>query len=69
MVAPGGEALRGVIGAFHHMIQTEGFFSLYKGLLPSIVSMAPSGAVFYGLYDILKSAYCTHLKGGKESNT
>lgn len=65
MVAPGGEALGGLIGAFRHMIQTEGFFSLYKGLLPSIISMAPSGAVFYGIYDILKSNYL-HSAGGKK---
>ncbi|OUZ99341.1 Mitochondrial carrier protein [Macleaya cordata] len=65
MVAPGGEALGGVIGAFRHMIQTEGFFSLYKGLLPSIISMAPSGAVFYGVYDILKSAYLHSPEGRK----
>uniref|UniRef100_A0A803R0R7 Mitochondrial adenine nucleotide transporter BTL3 n=1 Tax=Cannabis sativa TaxID=3483 RepID=A0A803R0R7_CANSA len=63
MVAPGGEALGGVIGAFRHMIQTEGFFSLYKGLGPSIVSMAPSGAVFYGVYDILKTAYLQSPEG------
>ncbi|XP_057419783.1 probable mitochondrial adenine nucleotide transporter BTL3 [Lotus japonicus] len=65
MVAPGGEALGGVIGAFRHMIKTEGFFSLYKGLVPSIVSMAPSGAVFYGVYDILKSAYLHSPEGMK----
>ncbi|XP_010269268.1 PREDICTED: probable mitochondrial adenine nucleotide transporter BTL3 [Nelumbo nucifera] len=65
MVAPGGEALGGVIGAFRHMIQTEGFFSLYKGLVPSIASMAPSGAVFYGVYDILKSAYLHSPEGRK----
>ncbi|GFY87433.1 mitochondrial substrate carrier family protein [Actinidia rufa] len=65
MVAPGGEALGGVIGAFRHMIQTEGFFSLYKGLVPSIISMAPSGAVFYGVYDILKSAYLHSPEGKK----
>lgn len=63
MVSPGGEALGGVIGAFRHMIQTEGFFSLYKGLGPSIISMAPSGAVFYGVYDILKSAYLHSPEG------
>jgi hypothetical protein len=57
MVAPGGEAFGGVIGVARHMIQTEGFFSLYKGLVPSLISMAPSGAVFYGVYDILKMAY------------
>lgn len=65
MVAPGGEALGGVIGAFRHMIQTEGFFSLYKGLVPSIISMAPSGAVYYGIYDILKSAYLHSPEGMK----
>ncbi|XP_065628855.1 probable mitochondrial adenine nucleotide transporter BTL3 [Quercus suber] len=65
MVAPGGEALGGVIGTFRHMIQTEGFFSLYKGLVPSILSMAPSGAVFYGVYDILKSAYLHSPEGRK----
>ncbi|XWS23888.1 hypothetical protein CRYUN_Cryun28dG0054200 [Craigia yunnanensis] len=65
IVAPGGEALGGVIGAFRHMIQTEGFFSLYKGLVPSIVSMAPSAAVFYGVYDMLKSAYLHSPEGRK----
>ncbi|CAJ1938109.1 unnamed protein product [Sphenostylis stenocarpa] len=65
MVAPGGEALGGVIGAFRHMIRTEGFFSLYKGLVPSIISMAPSGAVYYGIYDILKSAYLHSSEGKK----
>ncbi|KAK4766814.1 hypothetical protein SAY87_008456 [Trapa incisa] len=65
MVAPGGEALGGVIGAFRHMIRTEGFFSLYKGLVPSIVAMAPSGAIFYGVYDILKSAYLHTPEGRK----
>ncbi|KAJ8765510.1 hypothetical protein K2173_014632 [Erythroxylum novogranatense] len=65
IVAPGGEALGGVIGTFRYMIQNEGFFSLYKGLLPSIVSMAPSGAVYYGVYDMLKSAYLHSPEGRK----
>ncbi|XP_008782148.2 probable mitochondrial adenine nucleotide transporter BTL3 [Phoenix dactylifera] len=64
MLAPGGEALGGVICVFRHMVQTEGFFSLYKGLVPALISMAPSGAVFYGVYDILKSAYL-HSPEGK----
>ncbi|KAJ1298423.1 hypothetical protein BS78_01G452200 [Paspalum vaginatum] len=65
MVAPGGEVLGGVIGVARHMIQTEGFFSLYKGLVPSLISMAPSGAVFYGVYDILKMAYLHSPEGKK----
>ncbi|KAF7144397.1 hypothetical protein RHSIM_Rhsim05G0121100 [Rhododendron simsii] len=51
------EALGGVVGAFHNVILTEGFFSPYKGLLPTIMSVTPLGAVFYRVYDILKSAY------------
>ncbi|KAL7085532.1 hypothetical protein ACP275_14G286500 [Erythranthe tilingii] len=65
LVAPGGEVLGGVIGAFRHIVQNEGVFSLYKGLLPSILSMAPSGAVFYGVYDTLKSAYLHSPEGRK----
>lgn len=65
LVAPGGESLGGVIGCFRHMLQTEGFFSLYKGLLPAVISMAPSGAVFYGVYDILKTSYI-HSPEGQE---
>ncbi|GAB2271248.1 hypothetical protein Dimus_006090 [Dionaea muscipula] len=64
IIATGGEKLVGIVSAFRHIIQNEGFFSLYKGLLPSIVSIAPSSAVFYGVYDILKSSYL-HSPEGK----
>lgn len=47
MLAPGSEALGGVIGVFRHMIKIEGFFSLHKGLVPSIITRAPLGAVYY----------------------
>eukprot|EP00250_Pteridium_aquilinum_P017495 c23656_g1_i2 orf=1072-2754(+) len=66
MVAPGGEALGGVIGCFQYMLRTEGFFSLYKGLLPAVISMAPSGAVFYGVYDILKTSYLQSPEGQED---
>ncbi|KAK6940154.1 Mitochondrial substrate/solute carrier [Dillenia turbinata] len=56
-VVPGGEALIGIVGTFHHVIQTKGFFSLYNGLVPSIISIAPSAAVFDDVYGILKSTY------------
>ncbi|KAG7590549.1 Mitochondrial substrate/solute carrier [Arabidopsis suecica] len=65
LVARGGEALGGIAGAFRYMIQTEGLLSLYKGLVPSIASMALSGAVFYGVYDILKSSYLHTPEGRK----
>lgn len=49
------------------MVKTEGFTSLYKGLLPAVISMAPSGAVFYGVYDILKTNYLKSPKGQRET--
>lgn len=64
--ALGGVALGGVVGCFQHMIRTEGFFSLYKGLLPAVISMAPSGAVFYGVYDILKTSYLRSAEGQED---
>eukprot|EP00250_Pteridium_aquilinum_P017655 c23720_g1_i1 orf=503-2143(-) len=57
LIAPGGETLGGMLGCFHQMVHKEGFLSLYKGLLPALLSMVPAGAVFYGVYDILKAAH------------
>ncbi|KAF3441065.1 hypothetical protein FNV43_RR19351 [Rhamnella rubrinervis] len=42
-------------------------FSLYQGLAPTIISMAPASAVFYGVYDILKSAYIHSPEGRKRT--
>ncbi|XP_010915263.1 probable mitochondrial adenine nucleotide transporter BTL3 isoform X2 [Elaeis guineensis] len=62
LVAPGGKALGGVAGCFCHMVQKEGFLSLYKGLTPALISMAPASAVFYAAYDMLKSSSLSHKK-------
>ncbi|KAG1335398.1 hypothetical protein COCNU_03G015170 [Cocos nucifera] len=62
LVAPGGKALGGVAGCFCHMVQKEGFLSLYKGLAPALISMGPASAVFYAVYDMLKSSYLSHKK-------
>ncbi|KAH9325613.1 hypothetical protein KI387_005791, partial [Taxus chinensis] len=66
LVAPGGEILGGVFGCVQHMVRTEGSLSLYKGLIPTLLSMAPAGAVFYGVYDILKAAYLSSPKGQEQ---
>lgn len=34
--------------------RAEGAGALYAGVLPALISVAPSGAVFYGTYDLLK---------------
>mmetsp|Transcript_21455 Transcript_21455/g.59586 ORF Transcript_21455/g.59586 Transcript_21455/m.59586 type:complete len:413 (-) Transcript_21455:143-1381(-) len=54
MMAPGGSPYGGVIATAKGMFQHEGIGRFYTGVLPAVVSMAPAGAVFYGVYDVLK---------------
>lgn len=45
-----------------HMVKTEGFFSLYKGLIPNLMGIAPSRAVYFGVYTKSKAFLTsTHL--------
>lgn len=44
------------------MVQNEGFLSLYKGLAAALISMGPASAVFYTVYDILKSSHLSETK-------
>ncbi|KAG6483253.1 probable mitochondrial adenine nucleotide transporter BTL3 [Zingiber officinale] len=67
LAAPGGEALGGVAGCFCHMVQNEGFLSLYKGLNAALISMGPSSAVFYLVYDILKNSHLKKNPHGERS--
>nr|XP_009381180.1 PREDICTED: probable mitochondrial adenine nucleotide transporter BTL3 [Musa acuminata subsp. malaccensis] len=62
LLAPGGDALGGVAGCVSHMVQNEGFLSLYKGLAAALISMGPASAVFYTVYDILKSSHLSETK-------
>ena len=54
VMGPGGHVYGGVISTFSNLLQKEGVSSMYVGLLPAVISMAPAGAVFYGVYDLLK---------------
>lgn len=64
-MAPGGEALGGITGCVCHMVQNEGFLSLYKGLNAALISMGPASAVFYAVYDILKTSHLSNRKKKK----
>ena len=44
----------GVTGTMRSIVVAEGVGGLYRGILPALLSMAPNGAVFYGVYDCLK---------------
>ena len=37
--------------------RAEGVPALYVGVLPALIAMAPSGAVYYSLYDALKTRH------------
>lgn len=60
VMGPGGHVYGGVISTFSNLLQKEGVSSMYVGLLPAVISMAPAGAVFYGVYDLLKVMLTTH---------
>ena len=60
VMGPGGHVYGGVLSTFKNLLQKEGISSLYVGLLPAVISMAPAGAVFYGVYDLLKVPFRLH---------
>ena len=35
----------------------EGLPALWVGVVPALIAMAPSGAIFFGLFDVLKSVH------------
>lgn len=40
----------GILGCIRHMIHTEGVRSLYKGLGPNLVGVAPARAIYFAVY-------------------
>jgi len=56
MVRGGRERYKSLLGALRRVSREEGFGALYRGLLPAVLSMAPNGAVYYGVYDALKAS-------------
>jgi solute carrier family 25 phosphate transporter 23/24/25/41 len=44
----------GAVDAATSMVQTEGVLSLYKGLGPTLIGVAPYAAINFATYDLLK---------------
>jgi len=59
MLSKGGEHLyaNGPIRTLGRIVSTEGFGALYVGVVPALASLAPSNAVFYSVYDFLKTSH------------
>ena len=49
------------------MLRNESVASFYVGCVPAVLSTAASGAIFYGVYDILKTQYISSEKISRES--
>jgi hypothetical protein len=58
MMAPGGHhRYGGPLATLRGIARHEGPGALYAGCVPAVVGMAPAGAVFYGVYDALKTRH------------
>ncbi|KAF6257183.1 mitochondrial substrate carrier protein [Scenedesmus sp. NREL 46B-D3] len=49
-----GHAYKGAVDAATTMVRSEGVVSLYKGLVPTLVGIAPYAALNFATYDLLK---------------
>ncbi|KAF6259403.1 mitochondrial carrier domain-containing protein [Scenedesmus sp. NREL 46B-D3] len=61
LMAPWGHKYGGPLRTLQGMAKCEGLGALYAGCVPAVVGMAPSGAVFYGVYDLLKHHHLEKL--------
>ncbi|WIA10639.1 hypothetical protein OEZ85_010820 [Tetradesmus obliquus] len=61
LMAPWGHKYGGPLRTLQGMARFEGLGALYAGCVPAVIGMAPSGAVFYGVYDLLKHRHLEKL--------
>lgn len=54
LLAPHGSKYRNPMSAAVRMAREEGFRSLYQGLSPTLLALAPNNAVFFATYHLLK---------------
>jgi hypothetical protein len=60
---PSGQQAGSPLGMLARIAHTEGIAALYVGCVPALVAMAPGGAIYYWMYDVLKER---HLKATGE---
>ena len=48
-----------------HIVRTEGAAGLYRGLVPTLLGVGPTRAIFFGGYNLLKQALEAEGRGGK----
>lgn len=45
----------GILGTFKHIIKTEGWAGLYRGILPEYLKVIPSVGIVFMTYEIMKT--------------
>ncbi|KAI5122462.1 hypothetical protein M0805_008773 [Coniferiporia weirii] len=53
----GDVAYRGVLGTVKHIIQIDGLRGLYRGLGPTILGYLPTWAIYFAVYDGIKTQF------------
>ena len=48
-----------VLSYIQHIVRTEGFTALYKGLVPNLIGIAPSRAIYFTMYSKTKHFLCS----------
>ncbi|XP_010559180.1 PREDICTED: nicotinamide adenine dinucleotide transporter 1, chloroplastic [Tarenaya hassleriana] len=56
-----------IVGSLEHIFKKEGMRGLYRGLSPSVMALLPNWAVYFTMYDQLKSFLCSNDEDHKLS--
>ena len=67
LVAGGMRKYGGLRNCVRRMFQKEGIGGFYRGFLPAIIAMTPNGAVYYTVYDRLKTRRLDALCAEREA--
>lgn len=48
-----------IVGSLEHIFKKEGLRGMYRGLSPTVIALLPNWAVYFTIYEQLKSILCS----------